>query len=151
MKKYFMLLGIRIAIYVLLFICIAVFSDTPLFFCSTCYIENSVCLGGYGGLNVISILVGFIIPLIIFELIYLIISRKVKIKKTTLTIIMTIIFISLNLGMFKFMGYFDRFYNDEYCNYCATVTNCNEDYTNCSVIDSDGTKLENLNCSYYFD
>ena len=148
MKEYLKLFGIRIVIYILLFICVVIFFDTALFRCSACYIENSVCLGGYGGLDIISVLAGYIIPVAIFELNYLVINKKTNIKATKLTIIMSIIFISINLGIFKFIDYFGGFYSDGDCTYCAMAF-CNNDYTNCSFIDEDGIKRENLNCSYY--
>ena len=150
MREYLKLIGIRITIYILVFIFIIILFDNSIFQCSKCYIKNSICLGGYGGLDMISVLLCYIIPLIMYELVYLIISKKTLIKATKLTIIMSIVIVIIYLGIFKFIESLGRFNNDVGCNYCATATNCNNDYTNCSFIDANSIKQENLNCSIYF-
>lgn len=144
MREYLKLFSIRIIIYILLLIILFFFMNV--FHCSNCYIENSLCLGGYGGLNIISVLTGYIIPIVIFELCYWLISKKTNIRATKLTIIMLIIFVTINLGIFKLIAP----NSDINCNYCA-VALCNDNPTNCSFIDEDYIKRENLNCSNFFN
>ncbi|MDE5539289.1 MAG: hypothetical protein K2J20_02240 [Bacilli bacterium] len=138
-----MLLAIRIIAYLAVFIS---YNYRGVWKCSSCYIGEKVCIGGYGGFDLKAIL-EFIGVCIIIELIFLFIesvNKKYGINKFYTKALMIVLIILSALKIFS-NYYFSNYIVDEWCHSCFSAF-CNDDYSICKVI-IDDKEYNELNCS----